>query len=124
MPLCEHSRAVGCQTKMIWSHIGVDINFTLEGAKKPTVNIEKSLLVAIRLKYDLRLLSKISQSTYSMQNQSRIHIPISVNKHSFENCIHHVFNFILIFLKLKDKQKVILFKCMKTAKTMRFHSLQ
>lgn len=29
-----------------------------------------------------------------------------MNKHSLEDCIHHVFNFILIFLKLKDKQKV------------------
>lgn len=50
--------------------------------------------------------------------QSWIHIPISVNKHSFENCIHHVFNFILVFLKLKDRErhtfKII---CMKTTKT-------
>lgn len=40
---------------------------------------------------------------------NEIYIPISVNKHSLENCIHHVFNFILIFLKLEDKNKVIIF---------------
>lgn len=37
--------------------------------------------------------------------KSRSHIPISVNKYSFENGIHHIFNLILIFLKLEDKYK-------------------
>lgn len=29
-------------------------------------------------------------------------IPISVDKHSFENGIHHVFNLVLVFLELKS----------------------
>lgn len=33
-------------------------------------------------------------------------LPISVNKHSFENCIHHVFNLVLIFLKLQKENTV------------------
>lgn len=32
-------------------------------------------------------------------------IPVSVHKNSLENSIHHIFNFILIFLKLQKKKR-------------------
>lgn len=35
----------------------------------------------------------------------RTHVPISVNKHPFEDRIHHVFNLILILLKLEKNRK-------------------
>lgn len=63
----------------------------------------KQKVVAVRLPYDERHLTEISQS-------NRNHIPISVNEHSFENCIHHVLNLVLIFLKLEDGHKVMGFQ--------------
>lgn len=51
----------------------------------------------MRLQDDERHLGEMSVN--------RNHIPISVNEHSFEDCVHHVLNLVLIFLKLEDKHK-------------------